>query len=36
MKAIRKNKIVFKEISKYPAVSRDLALLVAKMYNFWI
>ena len=28
MKAIRKNKVQFKEISKYPAVSRDLALLL--------
>ena len=34
MKAIRKNKIVFKEISKYPAVSRDLALLVDKNVQF--
>ncbi len=28
MKAIKKNKVEFKELSKYPAVSRDLALLV--------
>ena len=28
MKVIRKNKLQFHEISKYPAVSRDLALLV--------
>ena len=28
MKAIRKNKLAFQEISKYPNVSRDLALLL--------
>ncbi len=28
MKAVRKNKVAFKELSKYPSVSRDLALLV--------
>lgn len=28
MKAIKKNKIEFKELSKFPAVSRDLALLL--------
>ena len=34
MKATRKNAISFKEISKYPAVSRDLALLVDKSVEF--
>lgn len=28
MKAVRKNKVLYTEISKYPAVSRDLALLL--------
>jgi phenylalanyl-tRNA synthetase beta chain len=34
MKAIRKNKLQFSEISKYPAVSRDLALLLDKDIEF--
>lgn len=34
MKAIRKNKVEFKEISKFPAVSRDLALLLDKQVAF--
>ena len=34
MKAIRKNKVEYYEISKYPAVSRDLALLVDKTVEF--
>lgn len=34
MRATRKNSISFKEISKYPAVSRDLALLVDKAVEF--
>ncbi len=34
MKAIRKNKVQFAEISKYPPVSRDLALLVDKSVTF--
>ncbi len=34
MKAIRKNKVEFTEISKYPAVSRDLALLIDKGVEF--
>ena len=34
MKAIRKNKLQFQEISKYPAVSRDLALLVDNNVEF--
>ena len=34
MKAIRKNKVEYYEISKYPAVSRDLALLVDKGVEF--
>jgi phenylalanyl-tRNA synthetase beta chain len=34
MKAIRKNKVEYKEISKYPAVSRDLALLIDKQVEF--
>lgn len=34
MKAIRKNKVEFSEISKYPAVSRDLALLLDKQITF--
>ena len=34
MRATRKNTISFKEISKYPAVSRDLALLVDKTVEF--
>ena len=34
MKAIRKNKVEYYEISKYPAVSRDLALLLDKSVEF--
>ena len=34
MKAIRKNKVEYYEISKYPAVSRDLALLLDKNIEF--
>ena len=34
MKAVRKQKVGFKEISKYPAVSRDLALLIDKDVEF--
>ena len=34
MKTIRKNKVQFTEISKYPAVSRDLALLIDKNVEF--
>jgi phenylalanyl-tRNA synthetase beta chain len=34
MKVIRKNKVEFTEISKYPAVSRDLALLIDKDVEF--
>ena len=33
-KAVRRNRIIFQEISKYPAVSRDLALLVDKNIEF--
>lgn len=34
MKAIKKNELVFTEISKYPAVSRDLALLIDNGVEF--
>ena len=34
MKAIRNNKVNYTEISKYPAVSRDLALLLDKAVEF--
>jgi phenylalanyl-tRNA synthetase beta chain len=34
MKIVRKNKVQYSEISKYPAVSRDLALLVDKSVEF--
>ena len=34
MKAIRKNKVEYSEISKFPAVSRDLALLLDKQVEF--
>ena len=34
MKAVSKQKVSFKEISKYPAVSRDLALLIDKDVEF--
>jgi len=33
-KAVRKNVVSFREISKYPAVSRDLALLLDKSVEF--
>ncbi len=33
-KAVRKNKVEYKEISKYPPVSRDLALLLDKSVDF--
>ena len=34
LKATRKNKIVYKEISKYPAVRRDLSMLIDKSVSF--
>lgn len=34
MKAVKSNKVEFTEISKYPSVSRDLALLVDKNVEF--
>lgn len=34
LKAVRKNKIVYKEISKYPSVRRDLSMLIDKSVNF--
>ena len=34
MKAIRKNKVEFTDIPKYPAVSRDLALLIDSDVEF--
>jgi len=34
MKVIRKNKITFKEVSKFPSVRRDLALLLDDQINF--
>jgi phenylalanyl-tRNA synthetase beta chain len=34
MKAVRKNQVLYHEISKYPAVSRDLALLLDKSVEF--
>jgi phenylalanyl-tRNA synthetase beta chain len=34
MKAIKKNKVEFKELNKYPAVSRDLALLLDENIEF--
>jgi len=34
MKAVRKNTVGFREISKYPAVSRDLALLLDNSVEF--
>lgn len=34
LKATRKNKVQYSEISKYPAVSRDLALLIDKNVEF--
>lgn len=34
MKAIKKNEVLYHDISKYPAVSRDLALLIDKSVQF--
>lgn len=34
MKQVRKSEVLYKEISKYPSVSRDLALLVDKSVEF--
>ena len=34
MKAVKKNEVLYSEISKYPAVSRDLALLLDKSVLF--
>ena len=34
MKAVRKNEVLYSEISKYPAVSRDLALLLDEKVEF--
>lgn len=34
MKVVRKNKVLYSEISKYPAVSRDLALLIDNGVEF--
>lgn len=34
MKTVRKNKLEYKDISKYPAVSRDLALLIDQNVTF--
>ena len=34
MKEIKKNKVAFSEISKFPAVKRDLALLLDKSVQF--
>jgi len=34
LKAVKKNKIEFKELNKYPAVSRDLALLLDEQVEF--
>lgn len=34
LKAVKKNKVEFKELSKFPAVSRDLALLVDASVEF--
>ena len=34
MKAVRKNTVLYHDISRYPAVSRDLALLVDKSVEF--
>lgn len=34
LKAIRKNKISYKEVSKFPAVRRDLSLLIDKAVTF--
>jgi phenylalanyl-tRNA synthetase beta chain len=34
MKAIRKNKVEFRELNKFPAVSRDLALLLDEHVEF--
>lgn len=34
MKTVRKNKLEYQEISKFPAVSRDLALLIDRSVQF--
>ncbi len=34
LKAARKNKIVYRELSKYPAVRRDLSMLIDKSVSF--
>ena len=34
MKAIKNNTVAYKEISKFPAVKRDLALLIDKKVQF--
>ena len=34
MKVVRKNKVLYTEVSKYPAVSRDLALLIDNTVEF--
>ena len=34
MKAVRKQKVLYTELSKYPAVSRDLALLIDQQVEF--
>ena len=34
MKAVKNNTVSYKEISKYPAVRRDLALLIDKQVSF--
>jgi phenylalanyl-tRNA synthetase beta chain len=34
MKVVRKQKVLYTEIAKYPAVSRDLALLIDKSVEF--
>ncbi len=34
MKAVKKSKVEFKELNKYPAVSRDLALLIDEKVEF--
>ena len=34
MKLVRKNKVLYTEVSKYPAVSRDLALLLDQQVEF--
>lgn len=34
LQAIKKNKIIYKEVSKYPSVRRDLSLLISKEISF--